>query len=430
MDYENALDYVYSRRKFAKSNSLERIEALLASLGNPQNKLKTVHVVGTNGKGSVSTMVSCALTQAGIKTGLFTSPFVTQFCERIQIDGRYISKADFAEVICVIKEKSKRLEKNGITPTFFECVFAAAMLYFANSGCEYAVIEAGIGGRDDSTNIIPAPEVCVLTSISLDHTDVLGDTVKKITEAKCGVIKKGCSVVSFPKETVGLDFVPQSAEACDVIEKTCKEIGCELIFPDMKQLSVISSDIHSSSFIYCGKSYTVNFCADHQIANAVCAVSVLNVLQRRGVQISNEDIIIGLSKAFIPARMEVASENPLIILDGGHNEGCMKALSKMCEKFLKDKKITALLGFMKDKDYKSAIKIIQPYCENIVFTLCDELRGESPEILAQCAGKDINICCEHDRIKAFEKAKNLAKDGALICAGSFYLVSDIRKVLN
>lgn len=429
MDYNKALDYVYSRRKFAKSNSLERIKALLEVLGNPQNKFKTVHVVGTNGKGSVSTFVYSALSQAGIKTGLFTSPFVTQFCERIQADGRYISTSDFAKIIDLIKEKSQQLEQKGITPTFFETVFAAAALYFANTECEYAVIEAGIGGRDDSTNIIPAPEVCVFTSISLDHTDVLGSTVKEIATAKSGVIKNGCTVVSFPKENAGLDFVPQSKEACDVIESVCKEKGCELVFPDMEKLNLTCCDIHHSKFEYSGKSYLINFCADHQIANAACAVCVLNALKNRGAPVSDEDIAVGLSKAFIPARMEVVSEKPLIILDGGHNEGCMKALSKMCGKFLKDKKITALLGFMKDKDYKSAVKIIEPYCENIVFTLCDTHRGESPEALAQCAERCSGIYCESDIQKAFEKANLLAGDGVLICAGSFYLVSEIRKNL-
>lgn len=429
MDYNKALDYVYSRRKFAKSNSLERIEALLDALGNPQKKFKTVHVVGTNGKGSVSTFVYYALKQVGVKTGLFTSPFVTEFCERIQADGKYISHSDFAKITTLIKEKSDKLEQKGITPTFFETVFAAAALYFANIGCEYAVIEAGIGGRDDSTNILPAPEVCVFTSISLDHTDVLGSTVKEIAKAKSGVIKKGSAVVSFPKENAGLDFIPQNEDACGVIESVCKEKKCELIFPDMEKLRIISCDIHCSKFEYLGKSYLINFCADHQIANAVCAVSVLNALKKRGVPISDEDIAAGLSKAFIPARMETVSENPLIILDGGHNEGCMKALGKMCDKFLKDKKITALLGFMKDKDYKTAIKIIEPHCENIVFTLCDSHRGESPEVLSKCAEECLGIYCESDIKKAFQKAKKMAGDGVLICAGSFYHVSQIRKNL-
>lgn len=430
MQYKDAIDYVYSRRKFSKSSSLERIRALLSALGDPQKRMKTVHIVGTNGKGSVSTMMSSALTQAGIKTGLFTSPFVTEFCERIQIDGSYIPKSEFAKIIEEVKEKSDELEKFRLTPTFFETVFAAAMLYFQKCGCEFAVIEAGIGGRDDSTNVIDPPEVCVLTSVSLDHTEVLGDTAEKIAEAKCGVIKSGASVVSFPKNRGKLDFSEQRRDVCGVIERVCREKGCELVFPNGEDVKVISADIQSSVFSYLGQTYKINFCADHQIANALCSINVLKLLQKKGFPIKDEDIVSGLEKAFIPARMETVSTSPLTVIDGGHNEGCMRALVKMIDKYLKGRKITALLGFMKDKDYKSSIQIIEPYCENIVFTLCDIHRGEEPTALKAACGKKENVYCESDILKAYEKAKTLCGDGVLICAGSFYLVSEIRKILK
>ena len=174
MQYNEALDFIYSRRKYEKSAGHERISALLDALGNPQQSLKFVHVVGTNGKGTVSTMISEGAKASGIRTGLFTSPFVIDFCERIQVNNEYISHTALADIIEKVKAGCEAIEKDGLNPTFFEVVLAAALLYFKESSCSLAVLEAGIGGKNDSTNIIPAPEVTVITAISLDHTEVLG----------------------------------------------------------------------------------------------------------------------------------------------------------------------------------------------------------------------------------------------------------------
>lgn len=428
MDYSQALDYIYSRRKFEKSAGHERIAALLGLLGDPQLKLNFVHIVGTNGKGTVSTMISEAAKASGIKTGLFTSPFVVDFCERIQVDNRYISHSELSAVVGEVKSACEEIEKDGLCPTFFEVVLACALLYFQKCGCSLAVLEAGIGGKNDSTNIIPAPAVTVITAISLDHTGVLGDTVEKIAKEKCGVIKQNSRVVSFPTENAAFDFNPQPKEAFQVIKEVCREKESRLSCPDMKDLSLLPN----GAFRFCSIETKINFFGDHQLANAATAITALKELRACGFPVSDEAIGQGLGRAFLPARMEIIRENPTVILDGGHNVGCIKALIKMLEKRYPGKDITAVLGFMKDKDYTACISLLAPRCQNIVFTLADPVRGEKSEVLKQSADGLCGSIVADDNIRtSLQTAFGLAgKDGIIVCAGSFYLVSEIRKILT
>ena len=428
MNYSQALDFIYSRRKYEKSPGHERIAALLDALGKPESDLNFVHVVGTNGKGTVSTMISEGARAAGIRTGLFTSPFVVDFCERIQVNNEYIGHDELAGIIGEVKEACERIEKDSLCPTFFEVVLAAALLYFKKSGCALAVLEAGIGGGNDSTNIIPTPEVTVITAVSLDHTEVLGDTVGKIAKEKCGVIKTGSDVVSFPYENGGFDFIPQPEEAVTVIKEVSGEKECSLSFPDMSSLTVTGD----RSFFIGNIHAEINFSGDHQKANTAVAVLALKKLRLHGFDISDEAIEKGLQSAFLPARMEKLSENPTVILDGGHNAGCIRALIKMLEKDYPGKRITAVSGFMKDKDYEECIKLLAPYCENIVFTLADPVRGEKSEVLQKYAdGLCPGTFAIDDIGEALKKALRLTgKDGVTVCAGSFYLVSEIRKILS
>ena len=428
MTFEQTLDYIYSRKKFAKSSSLERINATLFVLSNEHKKLKFVHVLGTNGKGSVSAMISSCLSAAGYKTGLFTSPFVVDFRERIQIDGKYIEKDDFCRIAQTVKDKSETLPEI-LRPTFFEFVLAAALVYFYENDCDIVVLEAGIGGKDDSTNIIPPPLVTVFTSISLDHTDVLGDTIEEIAKSKAGAIKKGRVVVSFPDENGGLDFVPQSEKAKNVLARTAKEKGCKIVFPDMNSLKLIKESIFETEFTFGGLDFSTRLPGEHQLGNAACALTALSELKSLGFKLSGESLQKGIKKAFLPARAEVVRNEPLTIIDGGHNEGAARTLQKLIARHLKGKKITLLAAYMKDKDYKTALSILAPECENIVFTIVDNKRGEEPEVLKKNSENFCkNIICESDEKKAFEKAESLLqKNGALIIAGSFYLVGEERK---
>lgn len=429
MNFEQALSFVYSRRKFAKSCSLERIETLLKRLGEPQKNLKTVHVLGTNGKGSVSSFLSSSLSAAGHKTGLFTSPFVSSFCERIQIDGEYIPEDVFSKITERVKEICDSSFSPEDGPTFFEFIFAVALVWFAESGCEFAVLEAGIGGRDDSTNVVEAPLVTVFTSISLDHMALLGDTVQKIAESKCGAIKSGSTVVSFPRETGGFDFCPQSEEACLVLERVCGEKGCSLVFPEMKRVKKLFENENGTRALFGSRELSLRLSGEHQIANAATALTALLELQKLGTEICDEAIKSGFEKTFLPGRMEIVSKEPFILLDGGHNEGAARALEKYIREFLKGKKVTALIGYMRDKDYKTALSILAPRFERIVFTRADEKRGEEASVLQSAAEPFCkNIFLEEERLPAFEKALALTGEGeALVVCGSFYLVGEIRK---
>lgn len=431
MTYESAIEYIMSRRKFQKSSGHERIERLLELLGNPHRKLRYIHVAGTNGKGSVSTAMSYILKSAGYKTGLFTSPYIVEFGERIQIDNRYISHSDISTLTALIKEKTDLMEKEKLYPTVFEVTTALALLYFAKEECDIVILEAGIGGEHDSTNVIPSPLECIFMSISLDHTEMLGDTVGKIAEEKSGIIKKGSAVISYPDKGEAFGFIPQTKEALDVIKSKCDSAGSDLCLPDTEKLQVIRSDIEGSEFTYGSLTVTTRLCGSHQIANMITAVTAARKLRDFGFVITDKNITDGIYDFTIPGRMEIASQFPLIILDGGHNEGCLRSLKAMADAYLSDKKITLLMSFMKDKDYASALGIIAPIAGNIIFTVTDPVRGERPEVLAEAAAAYCkNIFCLKNPAEAYEKALSLSDDDScLIVTGSFYLVSDIRNRL-
>ncbi len=432
MTYDEAIDYIMSRRKFQKSSSHERIERLLELLGNPEKKLKFVHIAGTNGKGSVSTAMSYILKNAGYKTGLFTSPYIIEFGERIQVNNRFISHGDIASLTALIKEKTDFMEGEGLYPTVFEVTTALAFLYFAKEGCDIVFLECGIGGEHDSTNVIPAPLECIFTSISLDHTEMLGGTVEKIAEEKSGIIKKDALVVSYPADRGSLGYIPQREETVRVLKEKCDKAGCELFLPEANKTELIQSDIFGSKFSYDNLNIETRLSGAHQIANMITVITAARLLRRKGFDIKDENIVSGIYDFTIPGRMQTVFQRPLIILDGGHNEGCMKALKAMIVENLSGRKITLLMSFMKDKDYEAALKIIAPLCDNIVFTLTDSIRGESPETLsAKAAGYCKSIECEKSVRAAFDKALSLTADsGALIVAGSFYLVSEVRKFIS
>ncbi len=431
MTYNSAIDYIMSRRKFQKSNGHERIERLLELLGNPHKKLRFIHVAGTNGKGSVSTAMSYILKDAGYKTGLFTSPYIVEFGERIQINNSYISHEDIASLTALIKEKTDLMESENLYPTVFEVTTALALLYFAKESCDMVILEAGIGGEHDSTNVIPSPLECIFMSISLDHTEMLGDTITDIAKEKSGIIKKGSAVVSYPDEGETFGFIPQTKEALDVIKSKCGCVGSDLYLPDTHKLQVISSDISGSEFIYDSLKIRTRLCGSHQIANMITAVTAMKKLRDFGFDISDDNIIKGIYNFTIPGRMEIASHCPLTILDGGHNEGCLRSLRAMAYTYLKDKKITLLMSFMKDKDYTTALEIIAPISENIIFTRTDPIRSEAPEVLAEKAKAYCkNIFCFENPAEGYRKALSLTDShSALIVTGSFYLVSDIRNML-
>lgn len=413
MNYEDSVKYIHSLLKFGMNLGLRRISALLKELGNPQEKLEFIHVAGTNGKGTTSTMLSSILCAAGKKTGLFTSPYVFDFCERIQINNKNIPHDDLSRVVEKVKNACDRLSSKGTEPTEFEAITAAAMLYFYEQKCDAVVLEVGLGGRYDSTNIIPCPKAAVITSISLDHTKILGDTVEKIAAEKCGIIKNGGTVITTSE---------QNEKALSVIKDTVRVKNGRLLIGDVSAAEILSEDIFGTEISYNGLTVKIPLVGRHQVENTVGVITAA-----RALGISDEFIKKGIESTVIHARMEIISKSPVIMLDGGHNPECAAALENVLVRFADDKSITALIGMMADKDTKDYLAAILPHCKTAVFTKPSNPRAEDENVLmreGKCFCKD--VVSVKDPKDAYKKARSLVKNGGmLLVCGSFYLLSDI-----
>lgn len=423
MNYNEALNFIHSRDKFGSRPGMERIEALCNAFDNPQDKLKYVHVAGTNGKGSTCHMIASVLSESGYKVGLFTSPFVVDFRERIQINGEMISQEDLAEIISEVKPVVEKLSKQGIEPTEFEIITITAFLYFLRQNCDIVVLEVGLGGLLDSTNIIKKSEVSVITSISLDHTNILGDTLLKIAEHKCGIFKEGGNVVGYPQPDFAVErFIKDKAK-----EKNCKYFPHEL-----SKIRLVREEIDGSTIIYAGCTFKIPLTGKHQLYNFATAVAAINVLKQNGWNVTYKSLIDGISKVKVPARMEIISHSPLMIIDGGHNAEGVDALCNTLVKFCANRKIIAVFGMMKDKDYRYAVKKLAPLCERIYTTEASNPRTLDVKSLA----KEVKQYCKKVRPepnpeKAYYKALKKAKDDdvVLVC-GSLYLASDVKKFIK
>lgn len=409
MNYTQSVDYIHSLLKFGIKPGLERIKAMLDMIGNPEKDMKFIHIAGTNGKGTTSTMLSDILIDAGYKTGLFTSPYVFDFCERIRYNGANIKEDDLAEIVTEIKQAADKLACEGIELTEFETITAAALLYFKREKCDYAVMEVGLGGRFDSTNIIPCPEAAVITSISFDHTGILGDTIEQIAFEKCGIIKENSCVV-----TTSL----QNSKAVEVIENTAKNKNAKLKIADFNKVSILREGIDGTEIIYDGLKYKIPLVGAHQVENAIGVIEAARSIDG----ISYENIYNGILNTVMHGRMELIKEN--VLIDGGHNEECSLALKAVIEKYLKNKKITAVIGMMADKDCEKYLSNVLPYCDRVIFTKPDNPRSEEPEKLADTAKKYINKISVEINPKIAYYIAEKESEFTLVC-GSFYMLSDI-----
>ena len=358
-------------------------------------------------------MLSSILCAAGKKTGLFTSPYVFDFCERIQINNKNIPHDDLSLVVEKVKNACDRLSAKGTEPTEFEAITAAAMLYFYEQKCDAVVLEVGLGGRYDSTNMIPCPKAAVITSISLDHTKILGDTVEKIAAEKCGIIKNGGTVITTSE---------QNEKALSVIKDTVKEKNGRLLIGDVSAAEILSENIFGTEISYNGLTVKIPLVGRHQVENTVGVITAA-----RALGISDEFIKKGIESTVIHARMEIISRSPVIMLDGGHNPECAAALENVLVRFAGDKSITVLIGMMADKDTKDYLAAILPHCKTAVFTKPSNPRAEDEtELLREgkCFCRD--VVSVKDPKDAYKKARSLVKNGdMLLVCGSFYLLSDI-----
>ncbi|MBE6541975.1 MAG: bifunctional folylpolyglutamate synthase/dihydrofolate synthase, partial [Ruminococcaceae bacterium] len=306
MTYSEALEYIHSVSWKGSRPGLERISELCTLLGHPEDSLKFIHIAGTNGKGSTSAMIASILSESGYRVGLYTSPFIEEFNERIMLCGENISNEDLARDTEYVKQFADKMEDS---PTEFELITAIAFVYYKRKGCDYVVLECGLGGRLDSTNVINTSVLSVITGIDLDHTAILGDTTEKIASEKAGIIKKGVPVI----------FGEGDGDAECVIRTAAENMGSEYIRTDFSKISSIKTSLTGTEFYFDGKLIKINLRGIYQTRNAATVITAVNALREHGIKISDEAVEMGLKKAEWKARFETLSDFPLVIYDGAHN---------------------------------------------------------------------------------------------------------------
>lgn len=419
MNREEVISFIDNSKKFGSRLELERIKKLTELLGNPQDKLKFIHIAGTNGKGSTSLYIHNSLVDADYKTGLYTSPFIYEFNERIQINGIPIPDSELTEIMSAVAEKVKIMTEEGFEhPTEFEIITAAAFLYFEKNKCDAVVLEVGLGGTYDATNIIKTPALSVITSISLDHTDYLGNTILDVAKNKCGVIKSGVPVLSYAK---------QPKDALEVIKRVAKEQNSPLKVATEETLKINNMSLMGSDFTYCGESYHTSLVGKYQIYNAITAISAVSLLNDAGFAVSSENIKNALEYAKWPARFEILIHEPLVIADGSHNADGMSAFVETAKAVL-DVEPVCVFGMLKDKDYDFCLKKLSEITDTVVVTEVDNPRRETVDRLAQTAKKYMkNVYSESENSVAVNRALELAgNDGTVIALGSLYMMKNIK----
>ncbi len=420
MIYTEAVSYTHSLQEFGSRPGLDRISLLLDRIGNPQNRLRFIHIAGTNGKGSVTAYCASILREAGYKTGMFISPYVVDFRERFQIDGQFISEEEFAEILSMLVPHIEALRQEGTIITEFEAITALAFVYFLHNHCDIVCLEVGLGGTYDSTNVIPMPEAAVIMSIGYDHMKVLGRTLEEITLQKAGIIKKGCQVISYPL---------QKEEVLTLLLRRTAELQARLILPNTGSVRIRELNIRGSSFTYGGESFFTPLAGEHQVYNAVTAIETVRNLPH--FPVPEEAIRKGLAQTRFPARFEVLSEKPLVILDGGHNPDCAQTVRQALSMLPGIRKV-AVMGMMADKDYRQVLEILAGSLDAVVTTSVQNPRVLPPEDLCEAARDYIsNAYAEPDHTAALAQARALAgEDGLVLICGSLYLAEEIRPLFT
>ena len=419
MNITEAIQYIHSFFWKGSIPGLSRTQELLRRLGNPEKKLKFVHIAGTNGKGSTAAMTASILQKAGYRVGLYTSPYIYRFNERIQVNGVQIADEDVASVTEYVKQYAEAMEEK---PTEFELVTAIGFEYFARQNCDIVVLEVGMGGALDSTNVIDTPEVAVITNIGLDHTDYLGDTVEKIAETKAGIFKQDGHAVVY-RSTAGVE---------EVFERVCAQRNVSLKKADFESLVQRSHNLEGQVFD-CGnrKELFLPLLGDHQLHNASVVLSIADTLMENGWNITEQNIRDGIRDVSWPGRFDIVSREPLFIIDGGHNPQCIDALVTNIQDYLKDRKIIALTGVLADKDYGEMYRPMLPYIQEFVCITPPNPRKLDAAELAEHLRRVGAVATPCETIAggvqlAIEKA---GKNGVVLCFGSLYTIGDIRNAL-
>ena len=416
MTGSEAVEYIYSVSWRGSVPGLSRTQELLRRMGNPEKTLRFIHIAGTNGKGSTAAMLDACLRKAGYRTGLYTSPPLLCFHERMRINGEPIADDELGEITEEIRGHADAMEEK---PTEFELITAVAFAFFARQRAEIVVLETGMGGTLDSTNVIPSPEAAVICNIGLDHTQFLGATLPEIASAKAGIIKPGTTAVCY-------EAAPEVEE---VFAARCKEVGAELRMVDFSKLAEHSRSLDGQVFSFGErKALRLALLGRHQTRNAAVALTVLDALRARGWKIPEEAIREGLASVVWRGRFELLRRDPLIVIDGGHNPQCLEALSHNIEDYLAGIPLTILTGVLADKDYAAMYAPLLPLCRRFVTitphspraldgkTLAENLRARGAEAsYAPDAEAGVAAAIEHAR----------AEHGAVLVCGSLYMLGDV-----
>jgi len=393
------------------------MRALMRELGDVQEGLRCVHVAGTNGKGSACAMLERVLRRAGYKTGLYTSPHLQDFSERIRINGKPVSDAALVRAAERVQAAAARID---LPLTAFDAMTAAAFLVFAEARCTAVVLEVGLGGRFDATNVIPTPDCAVIMNIGLDHTALLGGTVEEIAAEKAGIIKPGGAVALYQPEDEAVE---------DLIAEVCRDRGASLRIADFDELETISDSREGQEFCYIDETpLSLPLMGSHQQRNAAVVLEAVEILRERGWKISDKALEEGLAATVWPARMELAARDPWVILDGGHNPQCAEALAENWDYYFPEGKKVLLLGMMADKDAEGFAGILVPLADAVVCTAPRSPRALPPEALAEkLAGFEKPTFRCDTAAEAMETAMRLAgRDGSVLACGSLYLAGELR----
>ena len=419
MNYDQALAYIHAVHWQGHKPGLDRIRTLLEALGNPHQKLQFVHIAGTNGKGSTAAMVDSCLRAAGYKVGMFTSPFINQFNERIQVNGIPIPDQDLVQLVEQVQPAAQAMED---VPTEFELITALGILYFVQQNCDIVVLEVGLGGALDSTNIIPPPACAVITALGMDHVKELGPTLADIAAAKAGIIKPGSPVVSYGGEP----------EADKVIADTARAQGAPLTVVDFSRLQLRSASLDGLVFDFDGlEGLTLPFLASYQARNAAVAITALRALRGRGWNISDQAIRQGLAQARWPGRFELLRRDPPFLLDGSHNAHGMRATVASLRERFPGEKFVFLISIMADKDWDKMLQLLLPLAKCFVTVTAPSPRAiPAPDLAAQIRAMG-GAAEPADTIPAgVARADALAAGGPVAALGTLYFSGDVRRALT
>ena len=416
MNYADAVNYLFGLQKFGWKLGLDRMQRLLAELEHPERSTHFVHIAGTNGKGSVAAMISSILLHAGCHTGLYTSPHLVDVRERIQVNGKMISPAEFAEITTQLQPHLKKLDC-----TFFEAMTALALTYFAKRNVKVAVLEVGLGGRLDATNVV-SPDLCVITSISPDHTEHLGSSLEQIAAEKAGILKANIQCV--------MGEMPSEAE--ESVKKRAASIGSPLVKAgDHCKVSVLAETIYGSKFHLkidhlFDDQIEIPLAGKHQVENAGIAATCCFVLSQKGAKISQQALKDGFKNVNWPARSQVVSKSPFVVVDVAHNLDSMNRLVDSLTTFFPNDKIVFVFGLLKDKNYKEITKLIAPLAEKAFVVQAKTSRALDKEKIAQeFAANGLTVSTEDSVGQGVKKALATYRDNSVICVtGSHYIVGE------